>query len=45
MSSPAEELFISLDSYNEVEHLIEEGEAEGQFLECKSPQSPKLVQA
>ncbi|GAF84460.1 unnamed protein product, partial [marine sediment metagenome] len=29
MSSPAEQLFRSLDTYAEVERLIDEGEAEG----------------
>ncbi|MFB0536743.1 MAG: helix-turn-helix domain-containing protein [Anaerolineae bacterium] len=42
MSSPAEELFNSLNAYAEIEQLIENGEAEGPYLECKSPQSPKL---
>lgn len=42
MSSPAEELFKSLNTYAEIEQLIEDGEAEGPYLECKSPQSPKL---
>lgn len=42
MSSPAEELFKSLKTYADIERLIEDGETEGDYLECKSPQSPRL---
>lgn len=35
-------LFASLNTYQAVAQLILDGEAEGQFLECKAPQSPAL---
>lgn len=43
MDTPARGLFDSLTSYQAVQQLIDEGEAEGQFLECKAPASPQLT--
>lgn len=42
MTTPAGELFNSLKSMKAIDDLIEAGEAEGQYLECKSPHSPQL---
>lgn len=42
MPSPAESLFQNLQSFGSIQDLITEGEAEGQFLECKAPRSPQL---
>jgi hypothetical protein len=42
MSSPAEELYKGLNSIIEIEQLISNGETEGPYLECKSPQSPQI---
>ena len=42
MPSPAESLYNNLQSLNSVRDLIAEGEAEGQFLECKAPRSSQL---
>ena len=42
MPSPAEELFKGLNSITEIEQLITNGEPEGPYLECKSPQSPQI---
>jgi predicted HTH transcriptional regulator len=42
VTSPALALYESLTAYERVEELIEVGEAEGQLLECKAPQSPNL---
>ena len=36
MASPAEEFFNSLNAYDEINQLIENGEAEGSYLECNS---------
>ena len=37
LDSPALALFESLGAYPDVDELIEAGEAEGQYLECKHP--------
>ena len=42
MASAAQEFFDSLQAYSDLEALIAEGEAEGLYLECKSPSSPRL---
>jgi hypothetical protein len=42
MSSPAQALFDSLNSHARIQELIDSGEAEGQLLECKAPQSPQV---
>ncbi len=40
--SPAASLFETLTTYQAVEGLIDSGEAEGQYLECKAPQGPQF---
>lgn len=42
MANPARDLYESLKSFKSLRDLIDAGETEGQMLECKSPQSPKL---
>ncbi len=42
MIEPAEQLFNDLDNYRKLERLIEDGEAEGLYLECKAPTKPTL---
>src|SRR5437588_801430 len=42
--SPARGFFDSLEDVGSIEQLISDGEAEGQFLECKSPGSPRIGQ-
>ena len=42
LDSPALALFESLGAYSDVDELIEAGEAEGQYLECKAPHEPRL---
>lgn len=42
MENVAEKFYHSLASFNDIERLIEEGENESQYLDCKSPQAPKL---
>jgi hypothetical protein len=42
MSSPAQALFDNLDRFARIQELIDSGEAEGQLLECKAPQSPQV---
>lgn len=42
MSTPAEQLYKSLKTLKASDELIKTGEAEGQYLECKSPASPQL---
>lgn len=36
-------LFAALESWDAIEDLIRDGEPEGQYLECKTPQSPSAV--
>ncbi len=43
MADPAKVLFDSLTTYSRVQDLIDAGEAEGQYLECKAPGSPQLT--
>ena len=38
----AELLFNSLNSFDDIQRLIDEGEFESQYLECKGPSSPTL---
>jgi Schlafen, AlbA_2 len=40
--SPARVAFDQLSTYAAVGALIDDGEAEGQYLECKAPRSPRL---
>ncbi|NQT97598.1 MAG: ATP-binding protein [Candidatus Marinimicrobia bacterium] len=42
MQTGSESLFNSLVNYSKVEDLIDQGEAEGLYLECKAPRSPQL---
>src|SRR5438270_12938794 len=42
--SPARSLYESLNEWAALEQLIADGEAEGQFLECKSPSTPHIGQ-
>lgn len=42
MKSASRSVFDSVNSINDVLRLIEEGEAENSFLECKSPDQPFL---
>ena len=42
-TTPASALFQSLDRYAAVQRLIDAGEAEGMYLECKSPTAPNLT--
>ncbi len=44
MIEPALHLFDSIKKYNDLENLIEEGESEGLYLECKAPSAPKVNQ-
>lgn len=41
--SPAASFFETLANYPAVQGLIDSGEAEGQFLECKAPREPRLT--
>lgn len=43
MENIAKKLYYSLVSFDCIQRLIEEGEAENQYLECKSPQTPRLA--
>lgn len=40
----AEAIFNSLNSFEDIKRLIDGGEAENKYLECKSPGSPQLNQ-
>ncbi len=42
MTTPAKALFDSLSSFTSVQDLIDAGQAEGQYLECKAPHAPVL---
>ncbi|MCH7592269.1 MAG: ATP-binding protein [Planctomycetes bacterium] len=42
MADASKQLFESLRSYRSIETLIENGEAESLYLECKSPGGPKI---
>ena len=42
MDDPAKSLFDSLTSFASIQELIDGGEAEGQYLECKAPSSPQF---
>lgn len=44
MESPAKTLYESIDSFSALNRLINEGENEGQYLECKSPGIPQFNQ-
>lgn len=44
MENASLKLFNSLDKYFDMEELINEGQTEGIYLECKSPLSPNLGQ-
>ncbi|MCH8027132.1 MAG: ATP-binding protein [candidate division Zixibacteria bacterium] len=39
---PALAMFESLNSFKAIQNLIDEGESENQYIECKAPTSPKL---
>lgn len=43
MINAAKSLFDSIRSYKDLELLVDEGEAESSFLECKSHQTPKVT--
>lgn len=43
MADPGEILYDSLDSYEKLQDLVDNGEAEGLHLECKAPAEPKLT--
>lgn len=43
MADPAKAFFDSLTSYERIRELVDSGEAEGQYLECKAPGSPQLT--
>src|SRR5690349_19373753 len=40
---PAEALFESLSRWQRIRDLIDAGEAEGLYLECKAPHTPRLT--
>lgn len=42
MVEPAKQLFDDLDHWDKLVALLETGESEGLYLECKSPTSPQL---
>lgn len=42
LNNPALSWFRSINSYSDLESLIKNGEAEGQFLECKAPKGSFL---
>ena len=42
MKSAAKTIFESINSWNDLEKLIDEGESESLYIECKSPENPKL---
>lgn len=42
MISLAEKFYNSLTTIEDIKRLIEEGEVENQYLECKSPQAPHI---
>ncbi|HYA28291.1 MAG TPA: ATP-binding protein [Acidobacteriota bacterium] len=42
VTPPAKQLFDSLDNYAKLNELIDSGECEGVYLECKAPSSPQL---
>lgn len=44
MAEPAQTLFDSLGSISDIHELIDNGEAENLYLECKSPRSPSSPQ-
>lgn len=44
MSDGALALFDSLSSHADLQELIDDGEAEGLYLECKAPADPRLTQ-
>lgn len=44
MTDIAKTLFDGLNTIEDLENLIQSGEAEGLYLECKSPSSPKINQ-
>lgn len=41
-TNPALSLFYSISSFTRLQELINDGEAEGQYLECKAPSTPRL---
>ena len=43
MPEAARQLYEFLDSYSYLEELINNGETEGIYLECKAPVSPQLT--
>ena len=43
MADAARSLFDLLTTYRRVKDLIDEGETEGQYLECKAPTEPRLT--
>lgn len=42
MQTASKQLFESITSYRRLAQLVEDGETEGQHLECKSPSQPRL---
>lgn len=44
MENAARKLYESLSTYRDLESLLNEGETEGLYLECKSPLSPNVNQ-
>lgn len=44
MTDIAKKLFDDLESFKDLKYLIDSGETEGIYLECKAPSSPKINQ-
>jgi len=42
MPEAAEQIFANLNRYSRIRELIDDGEAEGVYLECKAPHVPRL---
>lgn len=42
MLIPSLELYNELNKYENIERLIENGESEGLYLECKAPSKPSI---
>lgn len=45
MSETALQIYESLNSHSGIQRLIDNGEAEGLYLECKAPQEPNLIRS
>jgi len=42
MAEAAQQIFANLNRHSRIQQLIDDGEAEGVYLECKAPQAPRL---